>query len=207
MPTSAAASSLDHPPAIASQNPTRCSRRAVDGRPGDHTFPRITRTAACRSCLYMVSNHLQVEVLRRPHDFAQYTAIRYAERLTDAKALASIGTVGNSFDNAMAESVIGLYKTECVRREGPWRGVDDLELATLNWVWWFNQTRLHSQLEGPPSRVRDQLAQSEHQYDAQWPSADPGSSVWHHGPGTTRPPRRSHAVTTHPPPNPGRFNM
>lgn len=150
MPTSAAASSLDHPPATASQNPTRCSRRAVDGRPGDHTFPRITRTAACRSCLYMVSNHLQVEVLRRPHDFAQYTAIRYAERLTDAKALASIGTVGDSFDNAMAESVIGLYKTECVRREGPWRGVDDLELATLNWVWWFNQTRLHSQLDYLP---------------------------------------------------------
>ena len=46
----------------------------------------------------------------------------------------------------MAESVIGLYKTECVRHEGPWRGADDLEPATLNWVWWFNQTRIHSQL-------------------------------------------------------------
>lgn len=46
----------------------------------------------------------------------------------------------------MAESVIGLYKTECVRHEGPWRGVDDLELATLNWVWWFNEIRLHSAL-------------------------------------------------------------
>lgn len=62
----------------------------------------------------------------------------------DADVLASIGTVGDSYDNAMAESVIGLYKTECVEHEGPWSGVDDLELATLNWVWWFNTTRLHS---------------------------------------------------------------
>jgi len=75
---------------------------------------------------------------------SQYTSIRYASRLTDAGALASIGTVGDSYDNAMAESVVGLYKTECVRPEGPWRGVDDLELATLRWVHWFNTARLHS---------------------------------------------------------------
>lgn len=75
---------------------------------------------------------------------SQYTAIRYSDRLSDAGVLASIGTVGDSFDNALAESNIGLYKTECVRHEGPWRGVDELELATLNWVWWFNQTRIHS---------------------------------------------------------------
>lgn len=81
---------------------------------------------------------------------SQYTSIRYAQRLTDAGALASIGTVGDSYDNAMAESVIGLYKAECVRHEGPWRGVDDLELATLNWVSWFNQIRLHSSLGHVP---------------------------------------------------------
>lgn len=75
---------------------------------------------------------------------SQYTSIRYTDRLADAGAVASIGTVGDSYDNAMAESAIGLYKTECVRHEGPWRGVDDLELATLGWVWWFNHTRLHS---------------------------------------------------------------
>jgi putative transposase len=78
---------------------------------------------------------------------SQYTAIRYAERLADAGALASIGTVGDSYDNAMAESVIGLYKTECVRHDGPFRGVDDLELATLSWVHWFNTSRLHSALD------------------------------------------------------------
>jgi len=76
----------------------------------------------------------------------QYTAIRYSARLADAGAVASIGSVGDSYDNAMAESVIGLYKTECVRHEGPWRGVDDLELATLNWVWWFNEIRIHGEI-------------------------------------------------------------
>src|SRR3954470_22721594 len=77
---------------------------------------------------------------------SQYTAIRYADRLADAGALASIGTVGDSYDNAMAESVIGLYKTECVRTDGPFRTVDELELATLAWVHWFNTDRLHSAL-------------------------------------------------------------
>ena len=78
---------------------------------------------------------------------SQYTAIRYNERLADAGALASIGTVGDSYDNAMAESVIGLYKTECVRHDGPFRSVDDLELATLSWAHWFNTNRLHSALD------------------------------------------------------------
>jgi putative transposase len=81
---------------------------------------------------------------------SQYTSIRYATRLLDAGALASIGSVGDSYDNALAESVIGLYKTECVRHEGPWRGVDDLELATLGWVHWFNHTRLHSSIGHVP---------------------------------------------------------
>jgi putative transposase len=82
----------------------------------------------------------------------QYTSVRYATRLLDAGALASIGSVGDSYDNAAAESLIGLYKTECVRHEGPWRGVDDLELelATLGWVHWFHQTRLHSSIGHVP---------------------------------------------------------
>jgi putative transposase len=76
----------------------------------------------------------------------QYTSIRYATRLLDAGALAWIGSVGDSYDNALAESVIGLYKTECVRHDRPWRGIDDLELATLGRVHWFNRTRLHSSI-------------------------------------------------------------
>ena len=81
---------------------------------------------------------------------SQYTAIRYADRLTQVGALASIGTVGDSYDNALAESVIGLYKAECVRPDGPFRTVDDLELATLSWVHWFNNDRLHSALNYVP---------------------------------------------------------
>jgi putative transposase len=81
---------------------------------------------------------------------SQYTSIRYAHRLADAGALASIGSVGDSYDNAQVESLIGLYKMECVRHEGPWRGVDDLELATLNWVHWFNKHRLHSSIGHVP---------------------------------------------------------
>ena len=92
---------------------------------------------------------------------AQYTSIRYSERLLDAGALASIGTVGDSYDT-QAESLIGLYKTECVRHDGPWRGVDDLELATLSWVHWsVNQTActaasdtFHRQSSRPSTTVR-----------------------------------------------------
>jgi Transposase and inactivated derivatives len=81
---------------------------------------------------------------------SQYTSIKYTLRLSAAGALASIGTVGDSYDNAEAESLIGLYKAECTKREGPWRGVDDLELATLSWVHWFNHNRLHSSLQNVP---------------------------------------------------------
>ena len=72
----------------------------------------------------------------------QYLSIRYTERLAEAGVVTSVGSRGDSYDNALAESVIGLYKTELVRARGPWRGLDDLELATLEWVDWFNNRRL-----------------------------------------------------------------
>jgi putative transposase len=77
---------------------------------------------------------------------SQYTSIRYTERLVEAGMNASIGTVGDSYDNAMAESINGLYKAELVRFEGPWRGLSDLELATSEWVDWYNKVRLHGEL-------------------------------------------------------------
>ena len=77
---------------------------------------------------------------------SQYTAIRYTLRLDDVGAVASIGSVGDSYDNAMAESLIGLYKTECVQHDGPFRTVEELELATSDWVHWFNENRLHSSI-------------------------------------------------------------
>ena len=74
----------------------------------------------------------------------QYLAIRYTERLADEGAVTSVGSKGDSFDNALAETVNGLYKTELIRAQGPWRTVDQVELATAAWVAWWNGERLHS---------------------------------------------------------------
>ena len=72
----------------------------------------------------------------------QYVSIRYTHRLTEAGIERSVGSVGDAYDNALAETVIGLFKTEVIRRRGPWRGIDDVEYATLEWVDWFNRRRL-----------------------------------------------------------------
>jgi putative transposase len=73
---------------------------------------------------------------------SQYLSVRYTQRLADAGAACSVGSRGDSFDNALAETIIGLYKTELVRRRGPWKGLDEVEYATLEWVDWFNHRRL-----------------------------------------------------------------
>ena len=72
----------------------------------------------------------------------QYLCIRYTERLAEAGGVGSVGSKGDSYDNAMAESVIGLYKTELIRNKGPWKQIDDVEFATLEWVDWWNHRRL-----------------------------------------------------------------
>jgi putative transposase len=73
---------------------------------------------------------------------SQYLSIRYTERLAEVGAVTSVGSRGDSFDNALAETIIGLYKTELIRRRGPWKGIDQIEYATLEWVDWFNHRRL-----------------------------------------------------------------
>lgn len=85
---------------------------------------------------------------------SQYTSLAYTDRLDEIDAAPSIGTIGDSFDNAMAESVIGLFKTELhrnpavlARNGGHWRGLDDLEIETCGWVAWFNEERLHGELD------------------------------------------------------------
>ena len=72
----------------------------------------------------------------------QYVSIRYTERLAEAGIEPSVGSVGDSYDNALAESINGLYKTEVIRRRGPWRSLELVEFATLEWVEWFNNRRL-----------------------------------------------------------------
>lgn len=83
---------------------------------------------------------------------SQFTSIRFGERLAEIGAVPSIGTVGDSYDNALAEAVNALYKTELIRGhgQGPWRTVEDVELATLGWVHWFNNDRLHGYLDDVP---------------------------------------------------------
>ena len=72
----------------------------------------------------------------------QYLSIRYTERLAEAGIEGSVGSVGDSYDNALAETINGLFKTEKIRKEGPWRSVEAVEFATLEWVDWFNNRRL-----------------------------------------------------------------
>jgi putative transposase len=95
----------------------------------------------------------------------QYLAIRYSSRLEDVGAVASVGSRGDSYDNALAESVIGLYKTELYGRRR-WQGLHDLELATLGWVDWWNTRRLHSALGMVPPAEHEAAY-----YDRQHPLA------------------------------------
>ena len=80
----------------------------------------------------------------------QYLSIRYSERLGEAAIVASVGSKGDSYDNALAESFNGLYKTELSHRKGPWRNVEHVEWATLNYVDWFNNRRIHESLDYVP---------------------------------------------------------
>lgn len=81
---------------------------------------------------------------------SQYLSIRYAERLTCAGIKPSVGSVGDSYDNAMAGMVIGLYKTEVIHRRGPWPNLDALEFTILEWVDWFNNRRLLKPIGNTP---------------------------------------------------------
>ena len=84
----------------------------------------------------------------------QYLSIRYTERLAEAGVNASVGSVGDSYDNALAETINGLYKTEVIRRRAPWRHIDAVEYATLEWVDWFNHRRLLEPIgDVPPAEL------------------------------------------------------
>jgi len=87
---------------------------------------------------------------------SQYLSIRYSERLTEAGIKASVGSVGDAYDNALAETINGLFKTEVIHRRGPWRGLDAVEYATLEWVDWFNNRRLFGPIGNiPPAEFEE----------------------------------------------------
>jgi putative transposase len=92
---------------------------------------------------------------------SQYVAIRYTERLLEAGIEPSVGSVGDSYDNALAETINGLFKTEVIRRRGPWRSMEAVEFATLEWVDWYNNRRLLEPIGNMPP------AEAEARYYAQ----------------------------------------
>ena len=98
--------------------------------------------------------------MQRPPEPAQYTSIRLTEHLAVEEIAPSIGTVGDAYDNALMESIIGLFKTECfdtdVFHDAPWKTASDVEYATAGWVEWYNTTRLHSSFGHVPPIEHEQ---------------------------------------------------
>lgn len=120
------------------------SRRIVGWRVASHMQARMVLDAL-EMARWSRGTHLEGLVAHSDAG-SQFTSVRWGERLIELRAQPSIGSVGDSFDNALAETVNGLYKTELIRGpdQGPWRSVEDVELATLSWVHWYNTERLHS---------------------------------------------------------------
>ncbi len=93
-----------------------------------------------------IYNQSNKQVLLPPVEPSQYVSFRYARRLIEARIEASVGSKGDSYDCALAESFNGLYKAELIYHEGPWKGIEDVEWATLTYVDWFNNKRLHGEI-------------------------------------------------------------
>ena len=116
---------------------------------------------ALEQALYDRSVNANAALVHHSDRGSQYLSIRYTERLADAGIEPSVGSVGDSYDNALAESIIGLYKTEVIRRRGPWRHLEAVEFATLEWVHWFNHQRLLEPIgHVPPAELEASYYQS-----------------------------------------------
>jgi transposase InsO family protein len=129
-------------------------RVAMGGRPGDRCSVRPDRFD--RRFRSVIAPSF-VEVLRRPIESASYVSIKYTERLAEAGLEPLVGSVGDSYDNALAETINGLYKAEVIHRRGPWRSMEAVEFATLEWVDWFNNRRLLEPIGNiPPAEAEAQ---------------------------------------------------
>ena len=124
---------------IAFQNGPRSARCNTGGLPGERRFARSDRTDFN---FFELINTSDQDVLRRRVEFTQYVSARYSERLAEAGIEPSVGSTGDSYDNALAENINGLYKAEVIHRRGPRKTREAVELATLEWVAWFNHHRL-----------------------------------------------------------------
>ena len=94
--------------------------------------------------------------MRPPVEYGQYRALRYTDRLAEQELVASVGSRGDSYDNALAEVYNSLFKAELIRNKGPWKSIDDLEIAVAEYVDWFNHRRLHGEIGlVPPIEFED----------------------------------------------------
>ncbi|MFK8002510.1 MAG: IS3 family transposase [Polyangiales bacterium] len=129
------------------------SRRIVGWRVSDHIRTDLALDALEQA---LHSRSTTEGLIHHSDRGSQYLSIRYTDRLADAGVENSAGSVGDSYDNAMAESVIGLFKTEVVRPQGPWRSATSIELATFRWVDWFNRKRLLGPIGNiPPAELEE----------------------------------------------------
>jgi putative transposase len=119
-----------------------CFARMIVGWQASRSLRTDLCLDALEQAIWSRQDHGLDELVHHSDRGVQYLSIRYTERVADAGGVSSVGSRGDSYDNALAESVIGLYKTELVRNKGPWRGLDDVEIATLEWVDWWNHRRL-----------------------------------------------------------------
>ena len=108
------------------------------------------------------SRHGTTGLIHHSDRGSQYLSIRYTERLAAAGIESSVGSVGDSYDNALAETIIGLYKTEVIRTRGPWKTIAEVEYATLEWVDWFNNRRLLAPLGHVPPAEYEQMYYDRH---------------------------------------------
>lgn len=106
----------------------------------------------------------------------QYLCVRYSDRLAENEIVASVGSKGDSFDNAMAESFNGLYKWELIYPKGPWQGLEDVEFATLTYVDWFNHRRLHGQITDGPGYTTPAAFEADYNYQ-NVPTAQAGTQT------------------------------
>ena len=121
---------------------SRCFARRIVGWRVSSSLHADIALDALEQALYDRGVDRKTDLVHHSDRGVQYLSIRYADRLTEVGIAPSVGSVGDSYDNALAETINGLYKTEVIRQQGPWRNIEDVEFATLTWVDWFNHRRL-----------------------------------------------------------------
>jgi putative transposase len=122
------------------------ARKIVGWQVADHLRAGLALDAL-EMAIFSRKEHIGGELVHHSDRGVQYTSIRYTQRLEDIGAVRSVGSKGDSYDNAAAESVNSLYKKELINREGPWQDAGDVTVATAEWVSWYNNDRLHSACE------------------------------------------------------------